>query len=78
MWTSVSPWYSGSDMKHLVQEAARAPLRELFQKSNQRGGEGGGGGGATGRVVITNQHSTDVRVSSSSSSALMYEYSHSR
>ena len=23
--------YSGSDMKHLVQEAARAPLRELFR-----------------------------------------------
>ena len=25
--------YSGSDMKHLTQEAARAPLRELFQNS---------------------------------------------
>ena len=30
--------YSGSDMKHLVQEAARAPLRELFQQTT--GGEG--------------------------------------
>ena len=30
--------YSGSDMKHLVQEAARAPLRELFQQPT--GGEG--------------------------------------
>jgi len=25
--------YSGSDMKHLIQEAARAPVRETFQKS---------------------------------------------
>ena len=38
--------YSGSDMKHLVQEAARAPLRELFQQTT--GGEGGGRGGAEG------------------------------
>ena len=38
--------YSGSDMKHLVQEAARAPLRELFQQTT--GGEGGEGGGAEG------------------------------
>ena len=28
--------YSGSDMKHLVQEAARAPLRELFKRSAAR------------------------------------------
>ena len=33
--------YSGSDMKHLVQEAARAPLRELFQSV----AAGGGGAG---------------------------------
>ena len=40
--------YSGSDMKHLVQEAARAPLRELFQQTT--GGEGSCayGGGAEG------------------------------
>ena len=40
--------YSGSDMKHLVQEAARAPLRELFQQTT--GGEGNCayGGGAEG------------------------------
>ena len=40
--------YSGSDMKHLVQEAARAPLRELFQQTT--GGEGiaRDGGGAEG------------------------------
>jgi ATPases of the AAA+ class len=38
--------YSGSDMKHLVQEPARAPLRELFQQTT--GGEGGEGGGAEG------------------------------
>ena len=37
--------YSGSDMKHLVQEAARAPLRELFQQTT--GGEGGGAEGVT-------------------------------
>jgi len=42
--------YSGSDMKHLVQEAARAPLRELFQSVTAGGGgaggvTGGGGGG---------------------------------
>ena len=42
--------YSGSDMRHLVQEAARAPLRELFQSVTAGGGgaggvTGGGGGG---------------------------------
>ena len=37
--------YSGSDMKHLVQEAARAPLRELFQSVAAAGSAGGGGGG---------------------------------
>ena len=41
--TKKTDGYSGSDMRHLVQEAARAPLRELFSAS---GGGGGGGGGA--------------------------------
>ena len=41
--------YSGSDMKHLVQEAARAPLRELFQ--SVAAGGGGGAGGVTGGVT---------------------------
>ena len=36
--------YSGSDMKHLTQEAARAPLRELFS-SRAAGFSAGGAGG---------------------------------
>ena len=38
--------YSGSDLKNLVQEAARAPLRELFVKKKAKTGsekEDGGG-----------------------------------
>ena len=30
--------YSGSDMKHLIQEAARAPVRETFQKTKDMPG----------------------------------------
>jgi len=45
--TKKTDGYSGSDMRHLVQEAARAPLRELFSAS----GGGGGGGGAAGDVL---------------------------
>ena len=37
--------YSGSDLKNLVQEAARAPLRELFaKKKSKSSGEKGDGG----------------------------------
>jgi SpoVK/Ycf46/Vps4 family AAA+-type ATPase len=36
--------YSGSDLKNLVQEAARAPLRELFAKKKARTEKGDGGG----------------------------------
>lgn len=35
--TAKTEGYSGSDMKHLVQEAARAPLRELFQRTGANG-----------------------------------------
>lgn len=44
--TAKTDGYSGSDMKHLVQEAARAPLRELFQSSASGAGAGAGEGGA--------------------------------
>ena len=36
--------YSGSDLKNLVQEAARAPLRELFAKKKARTEKGDGDG----------------------------------
>jgi len=63
--TAKTEGYSGSDMKHLVQEAARAPLREMFQRGAAKGAAAGNVGNIMGSLSPSSMRPIQVFSTSS-------------